>query len=407
MADTSILELENKEIDVKEYQKIQLKTVLNNTVMLKFYLYNNNQPVDLSQWNVEFRASLPKSKNIYSEVDNITKEGNLLTITCGDELTQEIGDVISYLRIFNNKSQQCSTYQIVIRVLSTINEDEQVATKSTLSALRSLDLAINKYLELKVDLYGGIQEANVKIKEINDAIANSKISKDNLNAVINNAYTIDKTLNTTIDNGNTTNTNIQNSITQGNTLKNGLDTSIQSGQNIKQALDISNTNAINTKVELNEGIVEAKVLLEDFKGFDTSQIVEKTSQMYNEMFPINELVTIEHQLNAFPLVQVIYSTAGYGNSTWGTSPYGGRSDCNLGTYKVKYVGKNKLKVIISNNYYKANPIVSKVNDYEYKITFSDTTDIINIKLLIVDNNSYLVDENGDYISDELGRYLIG
>lgn len=407
MADTSILELENKEIDVKEYQKIQLKTVLNNTVMLKFYLYNNNQPVDLSQWNVEFRASLPKSKNIYSEVDNITKEGNLLTITCGDELTQEIGDVISYLRIFNNKSQQCSTYQIVIRVLSTINEDEQVATKSTLSALRSLDLAINQYLELKVDLFKGVQEAIVKIKEINDAIINANSTKDGLNTVINNADTMDKTLNTTINNGNTTNDNIQNSITQGNTLKNGLDTSIQSGQNIKQTLDISNTNAINTKVELNAGIVEAKDLLEDFKDFDTSQIVEKTSQMYNEMFSINELATIEHNLNEFPLVQVIYSTAGYGSATWGTSPFGGRSDCNLGTYKVKYVGKNKLKVIISNNYYKANPIVSKVNDYEYKVTFSDTTDIINIKLLIVDNNSYLVDENGDYISDELGRYLIG
>lgn len=407
MADTSILELENKEIDVKEYQKIQLKTVLNNTVMLKFYLYNNNQPVDLSQWNVEFRASLPKSKNIYSEVDNITKEGNLLTITCGDELTQEIGDVISYLRIFNNKSQQCSTYQIVIRVLSTINEDEQVATKSTLSALRSLDLAINKYLELKVDLYGGIQEANVKIKEINDAIANSKISKDNLNAVINNAYTIDKTLNTTIDNGNTTNTNIQNSITQGNTLKNGLDTSIQSGQNIKQALDISNTNAINTKVDLNKGIIEAKDLLDDFKNFDTSQIVEKTSQMFNEMFSINELVTIEHNLNAFPLVQIIIASDGYGTATWGTSPYGGRSECSLGTYKVKYVGKNKLKLIVSNNYYKTNPKLDIINDYEYKITFENEAIHYNIKLLVVDNNNYLVDQNGDYIGDELGRYLIG
>lgn len=407
MADTSILELENKEIDVKEYQKIQLKTVLNNTVMLKFYLYNNNQPVDLSQWNVEFRASLPKSKNIYSEVDNITKEGNLLTITCGDELTQEIGDVISYLRIFNNKSQQCSTYQIVIRVLSTINEDEQVATKSTLSALRSLDLAINKYLELKVDLYGGIQEANVKIKEINDAIANSKISKDNLNAVINNAYTIDKTLNTTIDNGNTTNTNIQNSITQGNTLKNGLDTSIQSGQNTKQALDTSNTNAINTKVDLNKGIIEAKDLLDDFKNFDTSQIVEKTSQMFNEMFSINELVTIEHNLNAFPLVQIIVASDGYGTASWGTSPYGGRSECSLGTYKTKYIGKNKLKIIVSNNYYKTNPILDKINDYEYKVTFENEAIHYNIKLLVVDNNNYLVDQNSDYIGDELGRYLIG
>ena len=407
MADTSILELENKEIDVKEYQKIQLKTVLNNTVMLKFYLYNNNQPVDLSQWNVEFRASLPKTKNIYSEVDNITKEGNLLTITCGDELTQEIGDVISYLRIFNNKSQQCSTYQIVIRVLSTINEDEQVATKSTLSALRSLDLAINKYLELKVDLYGGIQEATVKIKEINDAIANSKISKDNLNAVINNAYTMDETLKSTTNNGNTTNNNIRNSITQGNTLKNGLDTSIQSGQNIKQALDTSNTNAINTKVDLNAGIVEAKDLLNDFKNFDTSQIVEKTSQMFNEMFSINELVTIEHNLNAFPLVQIIIASDGYGSATWGTSPYGGRSECSLGTYKTKYIGKNKLKIIVSNNYYKTNPILDKINDYEYKVTFENEAIHYNIKLLVVDNNNYLVDQNGDYISDELERYLIG
>lgn len=384
MADTSILELENKEIDVKEYQKVHLKTVLNNTVILKFYLYNNNQPINLSEWNVEFRASLPKSKSIYSEVDNITKEGNILTLTCGDELTQEIGDVISYLRIFNNQSQQCSTYQIVIRVLSTINEDEQVATKSTLSALRSLDLAINKYLELKVDLSKGIQEATVKIKEINDAITNANTTKDDLNAVIDNADTMNNTLNKTIDNGNTTNTNIQNSITQANSLKSNLDASIQSGQNIKEALDTSNTNAINTKIDLNKGIVEAKDLLTDFKDFDTSLIVEKTSQMYNEMFPVNELVTIEHGLNTFPLVQVIYSTAGYSNATWGTSPYGGRSDCNLGTYKVKYIGKNKLTIIISNNYYKADPILSKVSDYEYKVNFTGITDVIHVKLIPTD-----------------------
>lgn len=407
MTDTSILELENKEIDVKEYQKIHLKTVLNNTVMLKFYLYNNNQPVDLSQWNVEFRASLPKSKNIYSEVDNITKDGNLLTVTCGDELTQEIGDVISYLRIFNSQSQQCSTYQIVIRVLSTINEDEQVATKSTLSALRSLDLAINQYVELQADLFKGIQEATVKIKEISTAIVNANTAKDNLNTARDNADIMNGILITTTNNGNTTNNNIQNSITQGNTLKNGLDTSIQSGQNTKQALDTSNTNAINTKVDLNKGIIEAKDLLDDFKNFDTSQIVEKTSQMFNEMFSINELVTIEHNLNAFPLVQIIIASDGYGTATWGTSPYGGRSECSLGTYKAKYIGKNKLKIIVSNNYYKTNPILDKINDYEYKITFEDEAIHYNIKLLVVDNNNYLVDQNSDYIGDELGRYLIG
>ena len=82
MADTSIFEIDDIQVDMKNYTKLRCKSALNDSVIFKFLVYNSNSPVNLDDYHIELRARLPKSGQIYSEVDNITKSGNLLTIVC-------------------------------------------------------------------------------------------------------------------------------------------------------------------------------------------------------------------------------------------------------------------------------------------------------------------------------------
>ena len=152
------------DVDVKNYTKVRCKAVLNDTIEFRILCYNLGEPINLEDYNVEFRACL-KSGVIYSEVDNITKQGNLLIIDCDSFLCSEVGEVICSLRIWNSKLKQKSSYQIIIKVLSTLNANTPPNDKSVLSALNSLDLAINRYIELRASIDEGIELAEKTIDE--------------------------------------------------------------------------------------------------------------------------------------------------------------------------------------------------------------------------------------------------
>lgn len=368
MSDTSIFEISSEDIDVKNYTKVRTKCALNDKVYLKLYVYDYNSPIDLSQFNIEFRAILPKSKQIYSEVNNITKNGNLLTISCDSFMTGEIGEVVSYIRLWNLATEQKSSYQIRIKVMPTIDEDEKVAESSLLSGLASLDLAIDRYIELKATLTDKIDEATLSITNITTAITNANVIKTSLDIANSNALT--------------TKTSLDSSISNANSVKTNLDPLVVIANTTKSNLDASNVNAQISKTSLQALVSTADTKIQEFKNFDTNQIVLKTNEMYNEMYPINELLTIEHDLNTSPLVQFIITEDGYGMGTYGTSYYGGISECNLGIYKVQYLGKNKLKIIVSNNYNYANPIITKANDYEYVVSFAGYNKTMTIKLIV-------------------------
>ena len=419
MADR-LFAIENQEVDVKEYVKIRMKAVVGDTVYLRFYLYEDGNPIKIENYNIEYRCTLP-SGNVYSEVDCITKtEGNLLEIECDSYMCSEVGEVIGGLRIWNTEYKQKSSFQIIIKVLSNQGSDTFVNTKSLLSATESLDWAINKYLELKVDLDEGIKSAELLIESLKEsviegtkmdtqlkqAIKDSKDAINDINDALNNAdkketelKQVIKDTETAINNANTTKTNLENAIADA----------IEDTNEAKEALSNEITKALTTKSDLSTLIDEGEQLLEDLKNFDTDQIVERTNEMYNEMFALNDLVTLTHNLDAYPVVQVIVTDDGYGIGAYGDCVYGGVSICSLGTYKVKYISKDKLILTVSNNYNFGTPIVHKENDYEYNLTFADDSRSMLIKLLVIetDTNCYLVDEKGNYLVDEKDRYILG
>ena len=219
MSDTSIFEVRTDDVDVKNYTKIRTKCSLNDKVYLKIYTYSDNSPVTLNDWNCEFRCVLPKSQQIYSEADNITKNGNLLTISCDSFMTGEIGEVVGYIRLWNLATEQKSSYQIIIKVMPTIAEDEKVAETSLLSAMSSLDMTINRYIELKADLNGEITIGQVLLQNLKDenVIVTSTIS---------NAQQINTTLTNTYNSANLLNNDLKNNINSATNLNGQVQTNI-------------------------------------------------------------------------------------------------------------------------------------------------------------------------------------
>ena len=354
------------DVDVKEYTKVRCKAVLNDTIMFRIECYNLNRPIELNSYNVEFRAVLP-SGQIYSEVDNVTKEGNILNIRCDSFLCSEVGEVICSLRIWNSELRQKSSYQIIIKVLSTLGSGTAINSNSLLSAVDSLDLAINKYIELKADVYKGVKKAEDTIKTLNTTIDTGNNINNTLNNTITEANKINNTLNTTINNAKSINIDLKNTTNEAITENSKLTIENNKAiQNIHDLTDLNNT---------------AEQKLQEFRNFDTNQIASRVGNTYNELYPENELCTITHNLNDMPDIQLIYVNCGYNIGGFDEGVYGGNGVMNKGSYKVKYLDDNSFKIFISNNYNILNANVEKVNDKQYVLT-SDTSNnsiVINIK----------------------------
>ena len=218
MANTSIYEVPEMDVDMSNYVKLRTRCALNDSLIFKCFIYNQSSPVNLDDFNVEFRARLNNGQ-IYSEVDNITKSGNLLTVTCDSVLTGQIGEQNITIRLWDNTYKQKSNYLIVLKVMSTIDEDERVAESSVLSALNSLDFAIDRYMELKLDLMGEITIGQTLLQNLKDenVIVTSTIS---------NAQQINTTLTNTYNSANLLNNDLKNNINSATNLNGQVQTNI-------------------------------------------------------------------------------------------------------------------------------------------------------------------------------------
>lgn len=382
---------DTEEVDVKEMMKIRIPMVQNDTPILKFRVYNYGEPVDLSEYHYEFRGFLPNGE-LYSEEDNLTISGNEITIVCDKTVTQAVGEAICSLRIWDKSYKQKSTYQIILRVKSVSSYDENhEVSYSTISVLERLDEAICRAIDLKIELNETITLAEETDEKLKQTIAEANKSREDLQITINNSNNINNQLKETIKKAEDTDDKLNTSITNANNINTTLDNKITLANNTKKDLEDTITESVSKKNELHGEIIIADEKIEELKKFDVDGIVQKTNELYNETFPKNDLITIKHNLNCYPLVQFITTSDGYGKGRYGETIYGGSFACNLGNYETVYIDRNKLKIIVSDNYNLPDPILNKVNDYEYSITSDTTENSINIKL--IDNETF------DKISD--------
>lgn len=398
MAVNDLFTKDNVEVDFKEFEKIRLKAVQNDTLILNFTVFNNNQPVTLSDYNIEFRANLPNGE-IYSEENAISINGNELKITCDSTVTQAVGEVNATLRLWTKDEKQTSLYKIIIRVLSVGGSN--TVSKSTISALEHLDISINRAIDLTKtfdkdmntivkasekasDLIETLNDNNNKLKQ---TIEKGENTQKNLDGKISDAENEIVKFKTAIDEkitqANTAKGNLENVYSTANDWLSKLDEKNNISKQNCDLLDSKNERAETNKSSLDTAISEAEEKLEEFKMLDTRDIVVNNNTMLSELICKNELCTLIHtSTKQYPIVQMLYYKDGFGMGGFGQGVAGGTApECNLMQNKVIYLDDNTIRIFVPENNYIKNNSIQKHNDDEYLLVSTDTNDTRCILIL--------------------------
>ena len=68
----NIFTWESQDIDLKECIKVKTNCQQNDTMVLQFKIYDYDNPVDLTNYNITFVAKKPNG-DIYGQAESITK----------------------------------------------------------------------------------------------------------------------------------------------------------------------------------------------------------------------------------------------------------------------------------------------------------------------------------------------
>jgi hypothetical protein len=363
---SNIFTWEAQDIDLKECIKVSINCQQDDTVILQFNIFDYDIPVDLTNYNVSFIAKKP-SGLVYGQAQNITKSNNLLTITCDSQLTNEIERTIGTVVITDNSGNRKGSYFIVFNVFGILNNDDRVVSKNFVDILNRFDEDVVIALSLETSFANNIETA----QNIADDFA----------VKIPQATNIDEQLNNTINTGNTLELKLTNDITIGTPLNAKLETNLEMADTVKSELVLASATANIDKDALITKIAEADDKLIQFQNYDTTEIVPKTNLMLNEMYCTEELLTLNHGLNGYPIIKMTYTEFGAGIGGAGDFPAGADSQCNLMQDKMIYTDSNNVKILVPLDYYIANPQVNKLNDYKYVITFTNSTRSILVELI--------------------------
>lgn len=131
-------------------------------------------------------------------------------------------------------------------------------------------------------------------------------------------------------------------------------------------LTISNINSIQLKID--------KTLV-----FVTK---EEIDPVIEEIFPDNEVITINHGFKGYPSVRIIATNYGAGIGGAGETPAGGTESYSV-ECKTCFLDRDNIKIYVPQNYFSKSPHLEKNNDNQYIITFDNSTlsliiDLINI-----------------------------
>lgn len=362
----NIFTWELQDIDLKECVKIKTNCQQNDTMVLQFKIYDYDSPVDLTNYNVTFVAKKP-SETIYGQTENITKLSNSLTITCDSQLTSETGRTVGVVVITDNSGNRKGSYFIVFNVFGILNDEDRVVSKNFVDVLDRFDEDISIASLLSDSFKEDIETAQAISEDFAEKIPQAQTTDTTLNNTIDEANNINSILNNTINTGNILDSSLISHITNGNTVNSNLTSNISSGGQTNDQLTVT--------------IGTAEDKLQEFKNYDTTNLVPLSNTMLNEMYCTEELLTINHGLNGYPIVKMTYTEFGAGIGGAGNFPAGADSQCNLMQDKMIYTDSNNVKILVPLDYYIASPSINKLNDYKYVITFTNSTKSILVELI--------------------------
>lgn len=154
----NIFTLETQDIDLKDCIKLKTNCQQSDTMVLQFNVYDYDNLVDLTNFNVTFVAKKPDG-TIYGQTENITKTNNFLKITCDSQLTSVTGRVISNIIITDNLGNRKGSYFIVLNVFGILNDEDRIVSRNFVDILNRFDEDISIAMSLSKSFEKDITKA--------------------------------------------------------------------------------------------------------------------------------------------------------------------------------------------------------------------------------------------------------
>lgn len=379
------------QLDIKENRQVKMIMQQNDDPILKFRVYNYGTPVDFTDLRVGFMG-LKDDGELYVDTDNIEINNNEVTITCDRQLTTCSGRTECQLWIWDKAHKRVATYKVIIIVKpSVLEEDGVTVSQSVITILDKLDLDIVTAVDLEIKFKQDIEDAKEILELLESKITIADESKTQLQDKIDESNLTKADL---ITENQICQDSLQELKDQNDIVNQTIENGKKNVQEILEAVEKSDSanDSLNAKIEesevakglLQDKIDEATSKLDEFKNFDTDELVEKTNKTYNKLMPTNELITINHnlysKLKRKPIVQAISYTWGLGIGGLGEHPLGGSSSEVINGLGIIHEDSNTISLKVPEDYKMENTTVKKANDYEYIIT-NDTEKCITVLLI--------------------------
>lgn len=306
-----------------------------DTIKFIFHIFMDGEVADLT--DCIFRLQAKKGDGlpyVNNKSENISVNGNIVTIDNDNQLTARAGDTVAEVVITDNEGHMKTTFDIRLNIIGSAI-DGLVNSEATITILDTLEEKLNR-----IDNIGTVlDEASIVKNELenNTSIANK--ASESLNSLIPTGTTLKNTL--------------EPLITNGTTLKTDLDTANTLAEhNIEELNKLGDVTDLAEKVETNTNLIaELNQNDTDIKATIGTETIGTTATTLkgaikevkgiadNNTTQLNDIVKYPKMQYTSNITTTILKSVSGGSANW-TSP-----QWNLKKYDTNYFIENDNTLI--------------------------------------------------------------
>ncbi len=267
----NINEYKPEDIDLKIEKRIPLVCKQNDNITLNFNVFDYGNPVDLSNFFIEFRIQQSNGA-VHSQTTGITKSGNAIKIVCANEVTARAGKTKIELDFTTTDNLKKSSFVIIIQVKETIG-----AIPSD-GSVNPGNIPVNYAIDLNT-LENYVTQANALSADFATNVTTQAQTQASLNASVVTAQNIADSVANSLETANNLNIHLE----EARALNDALQADITAGTPLKNDLTSINSTAQTTKTALEADIATAQQKLTEFENFDTSGLIAKVNTLQGDV----------------------------------------------------------------------------------------------------------------------------
>jgi uncharacterized protein YdcH (DUF465 family)/ribosomal protein S18 len=267
----NINEYKPEDIDLKIEKRIPLVCKQNDNITLNFNVFDYGNPVDLSNFFIEFRIQQSNGA-VHSQTTGITKSGNAIKIVCANEVTALAGKTKIELDFTTTDNLKKSSFVIIIQVKETIG-----AIPSD-GSVNPGNIPVNYAIDLNT-LENYVTQANALSADFATNVTTQAQTQASLNASVVTAQNIADSVANSLETANNLNIHLE----EARALNDALQADITAGTPLKNDLTSINSTAQTTKTALEADIATAQQKLTEFENFDTSGLIAKVNTLQGDV----------------------------------------------------------------------------------------------------------------------------